>query len=74
MFGSHKYVLHIEGMMCQHCAAHVQEALEAIPGVKSAKIDLAAKKAMVKAEKELTKGEFEKAVSEAGYRLVEVTQ
>lgn len=30
----------IQGMMCKHCAARVQKAIEAVPGVKSATIDL----------------------------------
>ena len=28
--------LHIEGMMCAHCEAHVKKALEAIDGVSAA--------------------------------------
>ncbi len=32
----------VEGMMCNRCAAHVENALTALRGVKSAKVDLAA--------------------------------
>lgn len=33
-------VIKIEGMMCQHCVAHVKEALEGIKGVKSVNVSL----------------------------------
>ena len=38
MFGLKKkenvtYTLTVEGMMCQHCVAHVKKALEAVKGV-----------------------------------------
>lgn len=35
-----KTVYHVRGMMCKHCAARVQKAIEAVAGVKSADIDL----------------------------------
>jgi copper chaperone CopZ len=45
MFGFGKKesaVIAVEGMMCAHCAAHVEKALLAVKGVKSAKVDLTA--------------------------------
>ena len=72
MFGSKKQVLTVEGMMCAHCAAHVEEALTKLPGVKGAKVDLAKKTATVKVENELDKAVYEKAIADAGYKLVEV--
>ena len=55
--------LTIEGMMCAHCAAHVEKALNALPGV-TAVVDLAAKTAVVTgaADNEALK----KAVDDAG--------
>ena len=41
-----KKTLTIEGMMCAHCAAHVEKALNALPGV-TAQVDLAGKTAVV---------------------------
>lgn len=72
MFGSKKQILTVEGMMCMHCAAHVEEALQKLPGVKSAKVDLAKKTATVKVDTEIDKATYEKAIADAGYRLVEV--
>ncbi len=39
--------IHIKGMMCHHCEAHVKRALEAIPGVASATADHTAGTAVV---------------------------
>ena len=44
--GKEKYI-YISGMMCDHCAAHVKEALEAVPGVLKAKVSLMDKRATV---------------------------
>lgn len=60
----------IEGMMCQHCAAHVTKALSALPGV-TAQVDLDSKTATVtgSAGDEALKA----AVEEAGYQVVSIT-
>lgn len=70
MFGAKKQVLSVEGMMCMHCASHVEEALNKLPGVKGAKVDLAKKTATVKVEQELSQEVYEKAIADAGYKLV----
>ena len=40
-------VLHVEGMMCEHCKARVEKALAAVSGVTKVKVDLKAKTATV---------------------------
>ena len=72
MFGSKKQTLVIEGMMCMHCAAHVEEALKKIEGVADVKVDLKGKCATVKVKEELGEDVYRKAIEEAGYKLVEV--
>ena len=72
MFGQKKKTLVVEGMMCEHCAAHVEGALSKIEGVKSAKVDLKKKTATVKAERDIAAAEFEAAISAAGYKFVGV--
>ncbi len=42
-----KLTLHVEGMSCAHCVAHVTDALKAVKGVKSAEVSLEAKSAEV---------------------------
>lgn len=72
MFGQKKIVLVVEGMMCEHCAAHVEDAVKKIAGVKAAKVDLKSKTVAVKAANEISREAFEKAIAGAGYKLVEV--
>lgn len=74
MFGSKKQKLIVDGMMCQHCAAHVAEAISNIEGVKSVKVDLPSKTVVVNVDKPLGKEVYEKAIEEAGYRLTEVRE
>ena len=72
MFGQKKKTLIVEGMMCEHCAAHVEDALKKLDGVKSAKVELMKKSATVKLERDITPEEFKEAIAGAGYKLVEV--
>ncbi|MBQ2735616.1 MAG: heavy metal translocating P-type ATPase [Clostridia bacterium] len=72
MFGKSQkntYVIHVEGMMCPRCVAHVKAALEAVKGVQSVDVSLEQKTATViatvKSESLLTD-----AVKAAGYEVV----
>ncbi|MDO4515659.1 MAG: heavy metal translocating P-type ATPase [Bacillota bacterium] len=58
----------IEGMMCMHCKAHVEKALNAIPGV-TAQVDLEAGKAAVDCPAAVTDQDLTKAVTDAGYTV-----
>lgn len=62
-----KVVLHVDGMSCAHCASHVEEALKGVDGVKSAKVELEKKKAIVELSKEVDIEALKSAVKEAGY-------
>ncbi len=42
--------LKIEGMSCENCVAHVTKALQAVPGVQSAEVQLEAGRAHVRHE------------------------
>ncbi len=64
-------LLKIEGMSCGHCVMHVQSALEDVPGVKSAKVDLLERQALVDGEV-LDDQALRAAVSNAGYRVVQI--
>jgi len=64
-------VIKIEGMMCQHCVAHVKEALEGIKGVKSVNVSLNDNNATLELEKEIKDKVFIKAIEKAGYKVVE---
>ncbi len=60
----------IEGMMCQHCVAHVTKALNALPGV-AAQVDLDSKTASVTGDAD--DAALKAAVEEAGYQVVSIT-
>lgn len=61
--------LHVEGMMCQHCVAHVKKALEAVDGVEEAVVDLDAKTAVAKLAPDVDDEALAAAVTEAGYEV-----
>lgn len=75
MFGFKKktteIVIRVDGMMCQHCAAHVTKALSAVKGVSSVAIDLDAKTATVTATPDFDLATAQKAITDAGYTVVE---
>jgi copper chaperone CopZ len=68
-----KKLLTIEGMSCGHCTMHVQSALEEIPGVTKAAVDLLKKSAMVEGDGDAFNDvALKRAVSEAGYRVTAI--
>ena len=44
---SSRIVLHVEGMMCDHCRGHVDEAVRRVHGVDTVEVDLEAKQTIV---------------------------
>ena len=59
--------LNVEGMMCQHCVAHVKGALEGVDGVTEAVVDLEAGTAVAKCAGDVTDEALVAAVKQAGY-------
>lgn len=66
-----KETLKIEGMMCEHCKKHVEEALNAMEGVKAA-VNLETKSAEVTMDKEIPDAAFAEVIEKAGYQLTSV--
>ena len=60
----------IEGMMCPHCEAAVKKALEAIDGVKEASASHEKCEAEVMLDKDVDLSVLEKAVTDAGYKVI----
>lgn len=58
----------VEGMMCPKCKEHVEKALTAIPGVKSANADFKADSVTVIAKESVSEEVLKKAVVDAGYK------
>ena len=63
--------LTIDGMMCGHCASHVEKALNALEGVE-AKVDLENKCATVTLSGEVPDEALKKAVADAGYTVTAI--
>ncbi len=61
----------IEGMTCASCVARVEKALNAVPGVRSASINLATEKASVQADAGTGVDALTAAVEKAGYAVKE---
>jgi P-type Cu+ transporter len=60
----------IEGMTCDHCVQTVAGALKSVPGVRSAKVSLANRTAVVEVDDgQPTAGQLADAVRSAGYRV-----
>ena len=61
--------LHIEGMMCPHCEAHVRKALEALPEVASAVVSHVSGTAVVTLKTPLGDDVLKKTVEDQGYTV-----
>lgn len=59
----------IEGMSCNHCVMHVEQALKEVTGVKSVKVDLSAKTATVELDANVEDEKLKAAVEDAGYEV-----
>ena len=59
----------VEGMTCASCAARVEKALAAVPGVTSASINLATDTARVASSQNVALATLQAAVDKAGYAL-----
>ena len=68
-----KKIITVEGMHCAHCSAHVEQALNAIDGVK-AKVDLKKKAATVELSADVSDETLRNAVKEAGYEPVSIQE
>jgi copper chaperone len=67
-----KKKIFIDGMSCQHCVNRVTRALEEIPGVKSAKVDLDEKLAVVELDYDVDNDTFKTVIYDAGYDVTHI--
>lgn len=67
-----KKTINIEGMSCGHCSGRVKKELEILDGVKSAKVSVEDKRAVVELESEVDIENLKKAVREAGYNPISI--
>ena len=61
-------VIYVNGMMCPHCKARVEQVCKGIPGVADAVVDLEAKNVTVSGDADVAA--LKKAITDAGYEVV----
>ncbi len=61
-------VIKVEGMMCSHCKARVEQVCKAVPGAVDAQVDLQAKQVTVTGEADVEA--LKKAITDAGYEVI----
>ena len=62
-------IIKIEGMMCQHCVAHVTKALQTVDGVVKVEVNLKKKTATVEVTDTVSNDVLINAVTDAGYEV-----
>ncbi len=62
-------VIKVEGMMCPHCKARVEQVCKAVPGTTDAVVDLQAKNVTVSGDADVAA--LKKAIVDAGYEVIE---
>lgn len=60
----------VRGMTCGHCASAVTEEVSRIPGVTGVRVDVAAGRVSVEADRPVSDDAVAAAVDEAGYEVV----
>ncbi len=66
--------IYIEGMMCQHCVAHVTKALQSVDGVVNVEVSLEKKAATIEVSQSVENATLENAIIEAGYEVKSISQ
>ncbi len=64
--------MRIDGMMCNHCKASVEKALSSLEGVNDATVDLEAKTACIRMEREIPDQVLMDAVAAKGFIPIEI--
>ena len=65
-------LIHIEGMGCDKCVAHVHEALMSLKSVSDAEVSLEKNSALVTLSGDVNDSEFKEVIEEAGYNVTKI--
>ncbi len=66
-------IIGIDGMMCEMCEAHINDAIRRNFAVKSAKSNRHKKQCVVVSEEELDQDKIRSVIGETGYDLLSIT-
>lgn len=64
----------VQGMTCQNCVRHVQQALAGLPGVTQVKVSLERGQAEVEAQGQVSDQAIRQALEEEGYQATAITR
>lgn len=64
-----KKTFKVNGMMCEHCKANVEKALNTIQSIKETEIDLESKNVTISSECEIGNDEIKEVIENAGYSI-----
>lgn len=64
-----KKTFKVNGMMCEHCKANVEKALNTIQSIKETEIDLESKNVTISSECEIGNDEIKEVIENAGYSV-----
>lgn len=67
-----KVKLLISGMHCASCASNIERSLKKVSGVREIAVSALTNKAFVEVDENTSEEEIKKAVSRAGYKVVEI--
>ena len=67
-----KKVIHIEGMMCEHCKMKVERALSELNGVSKVKVNLKNKTATIYSTKSISNDDIKNSISKLDYKIVNI--
>ena len=67
-----KKLIHVEGMGCEKCVAHVKEALEGLDGVTGAEVSLEKNTALITLSKNVEDSAIKSAIEDAGYDVAKI--
>lgn len=62
-------ILSVEGMMCKHCKAHVEEACRKVEGVCNAEASLEKRNVVITYENEIDRDAIARSITDAGYEV-----
>lgn len=67
-----KKTIHIEGMMCEHCKKHVENALAKIDGITEYVVSLEDNTATIQSQKEINDDTIKSCIKDAGYEVTSI--
>ena len=69
-----KTIIGIEGMSCEHCANKVSKTLEDMEKIKSVKVSLSKKQALVTSDEKLDYDEIKKVIESLDYNVTDIKE